>query len=938
VANYDVDIEIALRGADKLRGLQADLKSVTREVGRVNAATIKLGRGLEKNFSRRSIENVNNYSNAVRRAERALRNAAAGTDAEKKAVSALVTAQKEYNAQIDRQNKLLEEERRIQGVPTSRRPSTSPAAGSNQVSIRSPLASPVFGARNIAGSPMAKAFGFEQGGGGGKKGVTMKDRIESAVSAGAFPLLFGGGPGMAAGGAIGGFAAGQTFGPAAIALQVLGGAIDDAAEKQKQLGLALKEGKGVVTAYEAAVVRLSSAKKEYLNNLEQSGQKQKLFEETVKQAEEDLGFFGKILIANAQNAGKFDRGLQQLTSTLKGLAVAAATPAFLQATPEAPQKNQQDALTQAAKDRVNAVREEAATVGLTLQTKQKQFALENKLNEANIESVAAAQTAEIVEERRVAIAQARSDKLKGLITESERDEKITIATKEAEVKLLDVERQRLANAERLRQKKEQIARDSMRAAAENARADADRRKKEEEAFMLSEKLRAQLNMQSVDEAVKRTALIHGEEAGLQRALDMSERRFGAEKQLLAIENTALRSKLLGLRSEEEINAIVTTRIELLNRNNQIRNAELQNALNQLKIEKELSALRAGQETAGISTGLGRSIEDAQFRLANPFGTDDNEMLELRIKQVRRLEDARTSLNDQIDQQNILLEKGTPKQKEQASIQIRNLQKRLKLYNELLPQLDAVEQAELRQQQILEKVQPVADAVAQGIVNIFRSMADGSMDAKEAFVNMLKAVADALAQQATQMIATYIAIGIARAFAGMGGGGESSSVDMQAMGVPTAQANTIASGGSIGWSTDMPLNAGVTNPSGFNFAAGGYVSGPTRALVGEGGEGEYLIPESKMRESMARYSRGARGGSVIPESGAGGTSEDGGGVAVAAPIDVRYTVERINSVDYVTADQFQAGMQRAANQGAKQGEQQTLKRLQMSSSTRKRLGM
>ena len=207
MANYDVDIEIALRGAAKLKSLQADLKSVTREVGKVNAATIKLNRALGENFSQKNIANVNNYSNAVRRAERALRNAAAGTDAEKRAVTALVTAQKEYNQQLDRQNKLLEEERRVQGVstPGKRRPPAAPGTvGSNQVSIRSPLASPVFGARNIAGSPMAKAFGFEQGGGGGKKGVTMKDRIESAVSAGAFPLLFGGGPGMAAGGAIGG--------------------------------------------------------------------------------------------------------------------------------------------------------------------------------------------------------------------------------------------------------------------------------------------------------------------------------------------------------------------------------------------------------------------------------------------------------------------------------------------------------------------------------------------------------------------------------------------------------------------------------------------------------------------------------------------------------------------------------------------------------------
>jgi tape measure domain-containing protein len=123
-----------------------------------------------------------------------------------------------------------------------------------------------------------------------------------------------------------------------------------------------------------------------------------------------------------------------------------------------------------------------------------------------------------------------------------------------------------------------------------------------------------------------------------------------------------------------------------------------------------------------------------------------------------------------------------------------------------------------------------------------------------------------------------------------------------------------------------------------FAEGGYVSGPTPAMVGEGGEPEYVIPESKMRESMTRYSRGARGSSVIPEEGGLGTTGGSGGAAVAAPIDVRYTVERINSVDYVTADQFQSGMQSAAAQGAQRGEQNTLKRLQMSGSTRRRLGM
>jgi hypothetical protein len=122
-----------------------------------------------------------------------------------------------------------------------------------------------------------------------------------------------------------------------------------------------------------------------------------------------------------------------------------------------------------------------------------------------------------------------------------------------------------------------------------------------------------------------------------------------------------------------------------------------------------------------------------------------------------------------------------------------------------------------------------------------------------------------------------------------------------------------------------------------FAEGGYVTGPTNAVVGEGGEPEYIIPESKMRESMSRYSRGSRGSSVIPAEG-GGSAGAEGGVAVAAPIDVRYTVERINSVDYVTADQFQTGMKRAALEGAQRGQQLTLSRLQQSPSTRRRIGM
>jgi len=137
--------------------------------------------------------------------------------------------------------------------------------------------------------------------------------------------------------------------------------------------------------------------------------------------------------------------------------------------------------------------------------------------------------------------------------------------------------------------------------------------------------------------------------------------------------------------------------------------------------------------------------------------------------------------------------------------------------------------------------------------------------------------------------------------------------------------------------DPTTGLGVAGPN-FGLAEGGFVSSPTNALIGEGGEPEYVIPESKMRESMARYSRGARGGSVIPESGEGGTTGEGGGAAVAAPIDVRFNVERINNVDYVTAEQFQVGLQRAAQQGAAEGERRAMGSLRNSAAVRRRIGV
>jgi hypothetical protein len=379
-------------------------------------------------------------------------------------------------------------------------------------------------------------------------------------------------------------------------------------------------------------------------------------------------------------------------------------------------------------------------------------------------------------------------------------------------------------------------------------------------------------------------------------------RLQGEQQLKEIESSRL-DKLIGVTTQREKDAI-----------NLVAQAEKTAAIAQT--EREINAEYLKRQNLFENT-----VEDLEHQLALATATSEAERERLRIE--KKLQELREDgLSDT--------------QAGRVGQLMQDLATANSPINKFITQ--SVESLNNLEQHAVQVSQGIGNAIGNSLVNGMQNLVTGAQSVKEVFADMLKSIADVLAQQAAQMIATYIAIGIARAFAGMGSSDGASSVDMQTMGVPTAQANTIASGGSVGWSTDMPLNAGVTNPKGFNFAAGGYVSGPTRALIGEGGQGEYVIPENKMRESMARYSRGARGSSVIPEAGGSGTSGEGGGTAVAAPIDVRYTVERINSVDYVTADQFQTGMRQAANQGAKQGEQQTLKRLQMSSSTRKRVGM
>ena len=120
-----------------------------------------------------------------------------------------------------------------------------------------------------------------------------------------------------------------------------------------------------------------------------------------------------------------------------------------------------------------------------------------------------------------------------------------------------------------------------------------------------------------------------------------------------------------------------------------------------------------------------------------------------------------------------------------------------------------------------------------------------------------------------------------------------------------------------------------------FNQGGLVTKPTMGLVGEAGEDEYIIPASKMAQSMQRYSAGARGESVIPGTG---QSSSGGGANAQTTVNYSGPILNFNSEEFVPKSAVGKIINSAASKGAAAGEAKTMSTLRNSRGARSRLGM
>ena len=228
-------------------------------------------------------------------------------------------------------------------------------------------------------------------------------------------------------------------------------------------------------------------------------------------------------------------------------------------------------------------------------------------------------------------------------------------------------------------------------------------------------------------------------------------------------------------------------------------------------------------------------------------------------------------------------------------------------------------------------QGIGNAVGNALTSGVMGLIEGTKTAKEVFADFLKSVGQILAQEGAKMIATYIAIGIAKAFAGLlgGGGGGASAGDAAAMGASPAQAAAMSSSTGVAWSTDMPLSGGIIG-GGFNspgMANGGPVEAGRPYMVGERGP-EMFVPGSNggiMRnEDMRRMMGNSPAGAGSPQ------------------MNFTFETTNIGGTEFVSREQLEQAMvttrRQATNDGAKRGMSMTLDKMQNSPRTRSRVGI
>jgi len=210
VANYDVQIAIAVKGQKELQRTRVETRLLQRSIDRLNKTVVK--------DSKKSLKSFDSLSKEVSRAKRAFQTAAIGTDDYRKAIRNVIKVEDQYNKELLKKNKIFEIEE------TAYKKGISFSQAKEQVLRKEIKAERELHKARLAKGKLTPAFG---------RGAASA--VGSGIIGGGFPLLFGQGPISALGGAAGGIAGGALsaipgMGQFGFALSIAGTAIGSAME------------------------------------------------------------------------------------------------------------------------------------------------------------------------------------------------------------------------------------------------------------------------------------------------------------------------------------------------------------------------------------------------------------------------------------------------------------------------------------------------------------------------------------------------------------------------------------------------------------------------------------------------------------------------------------------------------------------------------------
>jgi len=697
------------------------------------------------------------------------------------------------------------------------------------------------------------------------KGKKRGGRLNAALTAGAFPLLFGGGPGTALGGALGGAITGQLFGGLTVVGQVLGAAVDAFVAKTSQLGQALNPLTADLEALIAASGNVNSNTSLLIKELESADQSAAALTIATKELSIQVGDdgvkaltqfgldtvelgneFNKAMsimsagVAQVINAvgilkiavGVLERVVlrQQInklinTDTPEGRRLKASTTQAFSGSAAAGSGqmmftedtfNIMREINEQASSRVN----QAARRLLINKDANKIAKAELALQEAGLDFT---NEKFVSEKKRIALMRYNDGFEKAALdfANNAGDQQLAKQNFQTTVEKLqlDLRKERFeidrqaAKAVEAQTKKQEAA--DKRAAgnakklANAAKRTADERARQvDQAMTLEREFTLELaNRRSVSQLETDRNNIHAEyEQRMERLRKIGDKTLTADAERLAAQIKT--SKL----AEAEANA----------RERSLR------AANRLK-----------DSQAGFELQLETLKANAPGRFAGVFGGSERTQFLEELKMQQELAKFDRAI-------------GAAKPEDRGDLEKERDQ--YKLYQE------QIIEATVAQQQFSEALaltQPVTDSLFDSLM----AVANGTKTAQESFADFLRSVASMLVDVAKRMIATYIAIGVARMFAGVPGAEESAA--------PASKYGAAAN--LSGPTGDFGLGSGPMFPFP-KKALGGAVGAGQPYLVGErgpelfvpGAQGN-IVPNNAMGSANVTVNVDASGSSVQGDS-------------------------------------------------------------------------